>query len=90
MKRAGQGVREGGFANSRDIFNEQVSTGNERNYAKPDGFRFSLDNRLDCLLQTLDLFDRLSGHQRRLPFYRFETSHQLAPQSSPNSLHSTC
>jgi hypothetical protein len=53
-------VRQGSFADSGNIFNQQVSTGNQRNYAQPDGFPFTLDYRLDCLLQTLDLFHRLS------------------------------
>jgi hypothetical protein len=50
VKRAGQGVREW-FADSGNIFSQEVSTGNQRSYAQPD-IPFTLDYCLDCLLQT--------------------------------------
>jgi hypothetical protein len=62
MQRAGQGVGEGGFADAWNIFNQEVATGDKRNYPKPDGFLLSLNYSLDCLLQTLDLFDRIRSH----------------------------
>ena len=61
MKRAGERVGERCFADSRNVFNQQVPAGNQGDDPQPDGLRFAFDNGFDRLLQDA----RFSPSRRR-------------------------
>ena len=61
MKRPRESMRQCGFSDSGNIFNQQMATGKERNYSQPNGFVLAFDHGLDGLLQALDLLHRVGG-----------------------------
>jgi hypothetical protein len=50
-------VGQGGFTHAGHVFDQQVTTGNQRDDGQPNGFRLALDHGFDSSLQPFDLFD---------------------------------
>ena len=56
----GQGLRQSGFPDARDIFDQQVTAGEQANHRQSHGFGFSTNDRSERLLES----DRLFGNRR--------------------------
>jgi hypothetical protein len=54
MKGFGQRLREGGFAHSGNVFDQQVAAGQQGDQGKLDGFFFTVDGARDAALQLRD------------------------------------
>ena len=77
VERSGQRVGQRGFADARNIFDQQVAPGNQGHDCQAHCFRLPLDNCLDRGLQTVDLSIASRGDRGLLAFYGIETSHQV-------------
>jgi hypothetical protein len=54
IKRACQGVRQGGFAHAGNVFYEEVTAGNQRDDGKPNRFWLPFDYGFDGTLEPLN------------------------------------
>ena len=68
-----------GLAHPGYVLDQQMSAGNQSNDAQPNGLGLTLDYRLDCLLQTLDLLGRIGTNEFLFSFYRIQASHPQSP-----------
>jgi hypothetical protein len=57
IERSGQGVSEGRIADTGNVFNQQVPTGDQRHDRQPDGFRLTFNDRFDSRLEPFNLVD---------------------------------
>jgi len=58
IKSAGQRMRKRGFAYARNVFDQEVATGQQRYYRQPHRLRLAANHALNRSLKQIDSFSR--------------------------------
>ena len=64
IKRTRQRVGERRFPDARNVFDQQMTFGEQCDEREFDGFRFAFDDALNLILQKADLFNRIKFNRR--------------------------